>query len=75
MREAIQKIALECWNGFELTGYSRIDIRVDENNTPFVLEINANPCLSKDAGFFAACEKAGLRYEDMVRRIIYDAYR
>ena len=32
----------------------RVDFRVDERGRPWILEINANPCLSPDAGFAAA---------------------
>ncbi len=74
LRDAIHNMALDCWHIFGLKGYARVDFRVDKNNVPYVLEINANPCISRDAGFFAACSKAGYLFEDIVRRIIYDAY-
>ena len=49
-----------CWNLFGLRGYARVDFRVDQQGNPFVLEINANPCLSPDAGFAAALEQASI---------------
>ncbi len=68
----LQSIALQCWQVFNLRGYARIDFRVDAHSRPFVLEINANPCLSPDAGFMAAAERAGLSMTDVVHRIIQE---
>lgn len=65
-------IARRCWHLFSLRGYARVDFRVDERNQPWVLEINANPCLSPDAGFAAAASQAGLSYRQVVERIIQD---
>ena len=72
--ERLKKISLFCWKGIELSGYARFDFRIDQNNEPFLIEVNANPCLSPDAGFFAAAGKAGLDYKTVVERILADAY-
>lgn len=66
-------IARRCWTAFGLRGYARVDFRVDNDGQPWVLEINANPCLSLDAGFAAAVAESGLSYEDAIRQIIQDA--
>ncbi len=71
--EKLTEICYQCWNVFGLKGYVRVDFRVDENNNPFVLEINANPCISPDAGFSAACNKAGYKFTGVIERIVYDA--
>jgi len=68
--DRVSDIALKCWEVFELSGYARVDFRVDSENTPFVLEINANPCLSPDAGFMAAAEKAGLNPSRIINTIV-----
>jgi D-alanine-D-alanine ligase len=65
-------LARRCWHLFGLRGYARVDFRVDERDQPWVLEINANPCLSPDAGFVAATSQAGLSYRQVVERIIQD---
>jgi D-alanine-D-alanine ligase len=39
---------------------------------PWVLEVNANPCLSPDAGFAAALERARIPFAAAIRRIIGD---
>jgi len=75
-RPLLQKLmetARKCWDLFGLRGYARVDFRVDEQNQPWVLEINANPCLSPDAGFVAAASQGGLSYRQVVKRIIQDA--
>lgn len=66
-------IARDCWQLFGLTGYARVDFRVDAAGTPWVLEVNANPCLSPDAGFAAALAQAGIAYLDAVAWLIADA--
>jgi D-alanine-D-alanine ligase len=68
-------ISKKCWGLFNLRGYARVDFRVDQANNPFVLEINVNPCLSPDAGFFAAAQQAGLDMTRIVERIIADMNR
>ena len=69
----LKKIAKKCWNLFELHGYARVDFRVDKFNNPFVLEVNANPCISPDSGFVAAAAQAGLSMKQVIERIISDA--
>ncbi|MRR15710.1 MAG: ATP-grasp domain-containing protein [Deltaproteobacteria bacterium] len=71
----LRDIALICWQLFGLHGYARVDFRVDQQGNPFVLEINANPCLSPDAGFTAALERTAITYPAAINLIIQDALR
>lgn len=64
------RVALECWHIFQLRGYARVDFRVDADGTPWVLEVNANPCISPDAGFAAALQEAGTAYAEGIERIV-----
>jgi D-alanine-D-alanine ligase len=70
--ENLARIALECWRAFELKGYARVDFRVDQDGRPWVLEVNANPCLSPDAGLAAAAERAAIAYSEVIARIVAD---
>jgi D-alanine-D-alanine ligase len=68
----LKALAVQCWKVFGLRGYARVDFRVDSLNRPWILEINANPCLSPDAGFAAAAAHAGISYPNIVKRILDD---
>ncbi len=68
--EELSNISVACWNLFKLSGYGRVDFRVDNGGTPWVLEVNINPCLSPDAGFIAAAQRAGLSFNDVIKRIV-----
>ena len=67
------RLARACWDLLGLRGYIRVDFRVDEAGRPWVLELNANPCLSPDAGFVAATQRGGLEFGQVVARILADA--
>jgi D-alanine-D-alanine ligase len=66
-------IARDCWSLFGLDGYARVDFRVDAHGKPWVLEVNANPCLSPDAGFAAALAQAGIDYSEAIGELVDDA--
>lgn len=68
--EALDAVARDCWRLFGLRGYARVDVRVDVAGRPWVLEVNANPCLSADAGFMAAATRAGIVRTNVISRLI-----
>ena len=61
-----------CWQTFGLKGYARVDMRVDNDENVYVLEVNANPCISPDSGFISAGVHAGYSYMDIIGDIIKD---
>ena len=71
--ERIRELALACWDPCGLAGYARVDFRLEETGKPMILEVNANPCLSADAGFIAAATRAGITVADVVGRILFAA--
>lgn len=66
----IRRLTLACWRAFDLTGYARVDFRVGADGVPYVLEVNANPCLAPDAGFAAAAAEAGFTYDALIAAIV-----
>jgi D-alanine-D-alanine ligase len=70
LRQGIEATAVRCFQLLMLRDYGRVDMRVDDQGQIHVLEVNANPCLSPDAGFAAAVGEAGMTYSEMVRGLV-----
>ncbi len=68
--EELQRLAVAAWRALDLRGHARVDFRVDLAGRPWILEVNANPCITPDAGFSAMAERPGIAYDDMIRRIV-----
>jgi D-alanine-D-alanine ligase len=68
----LESLALKCWRLFNLNGYARVDFRVDAEGRPWILEVNANPCIAPAGGFVAAAVRAGLSFRNVVGRILDD---
>jgi len=66
----LYEISYKCWSLFELKGAARVDFRIDDKGNPWILEINANPCLSSDAGLAAAANYTGISHEDLIIGLI-----
>jgi len=70
--EQLKEVCYRCWSAFHLRGFARVDFRVDQNNKSYVLEINANPCISPDSGFYNAAIRSGYTFTQVVQRILND---
>jgi len=70
LEKKLKDIALKCYRVMGLRDYGRVDIRLDKNNTPYVLEVNPNPDLSDDAGFARSARAYGLSFEDTIGKIV-----
>jgi len=73
--ERLRTLSCAAWRAFDLAGYARVDVRLDEGGEPTILEVNTNPCLSVDAGFMAAARQAGYSAAEVVRRLLEAAAR
>ncbi|MBN1360407.1 MAG: GNAT family N-acetyltransferase [Sedimentisphaerales bacterium] len=73
LAERIRALAKDACRALSCEHYCRVDFRLDRANRPYVLEVNANPDISPDAGFAAAIEAAGMSYEAFVKLTIDNA--
>ncbi len=69
-KEKILKIAQEAFEIFGLRDYARIDMRMDDKGNVYIIDVNPNPDLSKDAGFARALKVKGINYEDGIKKIL-----
>jgi D-alanine-D-alanine ligase len=66
----IQHLCKRAYRALELSGYARIDLRLDDAGNVWVLEANPNPQIARGEDFAASAEKAGLTYDAMLQRIL-----
>ena len=53
-----------------MSGYARMDFRLDSEGNFFVMEANANPQLAFGEDFSESAERAGITYDDLLQRIL-----
>jgi len=56
-----------------LRDYARFDVRIDKNDDVWILEANANPFIAEGHELPKSAEKAGLKYNELIERIISTA--
>lgn len=67
---AIQRTSKRIYRNLDLDGYARIDYRLKDDGTLYFLEANPNPDIATTNEFASAAEEAGLKYRDLLRRIL-----
>ncbi len=66
LKDDLLQVASGAYKLFNLRDYGRVDLRMDGLGKIYVLEANANPCLTPDAGFVAAAGQGGMTYTDVI---------
>ena len=70
LTEKIEDICKRAYRALEFRCYARFDIRVTSDSKIYILEANANPCLSMDDELAQAADKANITYNKLVQKII-----
>lgn len=73
LAKLMTEIALDVYNLFELQDYGKVEIRVDKNGNPYVLEINPNPPIGRDDFMSLSSNVEGNSYEEFLEEVIYHA--
>lgn len=73
LAKSIRRVALEAWHAVGGSGYGRVDLRVDADGHPWILEVNANPDIAPDAGLARMARAAGMDYAALIRTVCEEA--
>lgn len=71
----ISEISLDTYNILDCHDYGRVEIRVDKNGNPYVLELNPNPSINVSDCVTACAEMVGMDYGDFLEEVIRMAIR
>jgi D-alanine-D-alanine ligase len=66
----VQELAKRVYRTLGLSGYARIDFRLDAAQGPYVLEANPNPEIADGEELAASAERAGLSYKALLQHIL-----
>jgi D-alanine-D-alanine ligase len=66
----IQHLSKRAYRVLALSGYARIDLRLDATGTVHVLEANPNPQIANGEDFARSADFAGLEYPALIQRIL-----
>lgn len=70
LEAVISEIALDTYNILDCHDYGRVEIRVDKNGNPYVLELNPNPTIDLVSCVPAVACLMGMDYGDFLEEII-----
>ena len=65
-----REVALTAFRGMGCRDYARVDMRLDKNNTLYVIEVNPNPDISDDAGFARSARVQGYSFDQIINKIV-----
>ncbi|NLH18010.1 MAG: GNAT family N-acetyltransferase [Phycisphaerae bacterium] len=70
----VRELSIAACRAVGCDDYCRVDFRLDDQLRPYILEINANPDISPDAGFAAALQAEGVAFSQFVAACIDRAH-
>ena len=69
-RQALVRVSRRIYRILELDGYARLDFRLAADGALYFLEANPNPEIARDEEFARAAEAAGLKYPELIQRLL-----
>jgi D-alanine-D-alanine ligase len=79
LEEKINKVCLDTYKVLRCRDWSRIDLRLDKNGVPNIIEINPLPGIIPDpnenSSFPKAARAAGIDYNDMINLVLASAIK
>ncbi len=66
----IQKMGIDCFNAIGCRGVARVDLILDEENRPYVLEVNTIPGMTSHSLLPKAAAKAGMSMSQLCIKIV-----
>jgi len=70
LKSLLTEISLDTYNILDCHDYGRVEIKVDHNNNPFIIELNPNPSININDAFARLSKLVGMSYADFLEEVI-----
>ncbi len=74
LRKKIFEIGNKTVRALDIASYARLDLRIDKDENPFVIDINPNCDLDPAAGLARSASYNSLSYETLILKIVENAF-
>jgi D-alanine-D-alanine ligase len=66
----LERLSKRIYRLLGLSGYARLDYRLNKFGTFYLLEANPNPQIARDEDFAQSAKHAGMAYEDLLQKLL-----
>lgn len=73
MEERLKKLAVKAFQAINCQGWARVDMMLDLNDTPWLIEINTSPGMTETSLFPKSAAHAGIQFDELVIRLLDSA--
>ena len=71
--QQIQEMCLRAHQALGCFGFSRVDLRLDEDGEPYLLEVNTLPGMTDTSDLPMAAKASGIGFDELVEKMLYTA--
>ena len=73
--EEIKQISINCFKTLECSGWGRVDIILDKQDNPWIIEINTVPGMTKHSLLPMAAKEFGIDFDELVLKILDSSFK
>ncbi|MAR77421.1 MAG: D-alanine--D-alanine ligase [Gammaproteobacteria bacterium] len=73
--EEIKKISINCFNILECSGWGRVDIILDKEKNPWIIEINTVPGMTEHSLLPMGAKEFGINFDELVLKILDSSFK
>ena len=75
LAEEIKRIAIAAYKAVGCKDFGRVDLRINKQGKPYVLEVNPLPCLAVDDAYGVTAKAIGISFAEMINRVLTEALK